>query len=70
MENIPIELQMHGLMQGANLPLQQVRDEICPECPYKTDFCEFMMRIHIEVLEKEGTTFVCKGMRHWVTESN
>jgi len=70
MENIPAELQMLGLTQGANLPLKQVKDELCPECPFKTPFCEFMMRIHIDELANEGLTFVCKGMRHWVTKSN
>lgn len=70
MENIPEELQMSGLIQGANLPLEQVERELCPECPFKTPICEFMLRIHIDELAKKGITFVCKGMRHWVTKSN
>ena len=68
MKNIPVELQILGLTQGANLPLEKVKGEICPECTYKTPFCEFMLRIHTG--ELAGLTFVCKGMRHWVAKSN
>jgi len=70
MKNIPVELQILGLTQGANLPLERVRNELCPECPFKTPFCEFMLRIHMDELESKGITFVCKGMRHWTTKSN
>jgi hypothetical protein len=69
MENIPIELQIHGLMQGADIPLQKVKEEICPECPYRIPICDFLLKIHEEMVNK-GARFVCKGMRYWVTKSN
>jgi hypothetical protein len=68
-EKEEIELQIKGLMQGANIPLKQVKDEICPKCPYKTPMCPFLMKIHEDAVNT-GARFVCKGMRHWVTESN
>ena len=72
MENIPAELQMLGLTQGANLPLEKVENEICPECPFKTPFCEFYLQMwkHLNELAGEVVSFVCKGMRYWVTRSN
>ena len=70
MENLPENLQIRGLMQGSSLPLKQVKEDICPECPYKTAFCEFMMKLHMDGLADKGLRFVCQGMRHWVTKNN
>jgi hypothetical protein len=70
MENKPLDLEIVGLMQGKNMPLEQVQKEICPECAYKTPICKSMMKWHIDELSSRGCTFVCKGMRHWTTESN
>lgn len=62
-----LELTMKGLMQGINIPLEQVRTEICPYCGYKTPICALMIDLHTK---DERCRFVCKGMRHWVTENN
>jgi hypothetical protein len=59
-----------GTNAGQCLPLKQVKEERCPECPYKTAFCEFMMRIHMDGLADKGFRFVCQGMRHWITKNN
>jgi hypothetical protein len=41
--------------------------EISPECPFKTGYCEFRMKLSLADPE---LAFVCKGMRAWVTKSN
>jgi len=62
------EVEMKGLTLGAELPAQKVYEEICPECPFKTSYCEWMLE---EVLlDKPDLAFVCKGMRAWVRRSN
>ena len=66
-KGLPLELQ--GLMLGANLSLEEVKEKICPECEFHTSFCDFMLAIHLSHVEN-GLSFVCKGMRHWATKSN
>jgi len=61
------EVEMKGLTLGAELPAQKVSEEVCPECPFKTSYCEFRMKLW---LDKPNLAFVCKGMRAWVTKSN
>jgi len=62
------EVEMKGLTLGAELPAQKVYAEICPECPFKTGFCVFIMSLWLEKPDTSG--FVCKGMRAWVSRSN
>ena len=67
-EQMRLNLDMQGLMLGAGLTREKVKAEICPECPFKTSYCEWMLE---EVLlDKPNLAFVCKGMRAWVTKSN
>jgi len=61
------EAEMKGLLLGMELPAQKVYEEICPECPFKTGFCEWKMKL---TLANPELLFVCKGMRAWVTRSN
>ena len=61
------EVEMKGLTLGAELPAQKVYEEICPECPFKTGYCEFRMKLP---LAKPELAFVCPGMRAWVSRSN
>jgi hypothetical protein len=61
------ELEMKRLLLGAGLPARKVYEEICPECPFKTGFCEWRMKL---TLADPEFRFVCKGMRAWVTKSN
>lgn len=61
------DLIFKSLTQGINIPLETVQKEICPECHYKSGMCTFMLALH---QGKEDIKFVCKGMRHWVTENN
>jgi hypothetical protein len=65
-EEKEVELIIKGLTQGANIPLEQVLKEICPECSYRTVFCQSM----IKLAEDVGGRCVCKGMRHWVKNTN
>ena len=60
-------LEMKGLTLGTEWPAQKVYEEICPECPFKTSYCEFRMKLW---LDKPDLAFVCKGMGAWVTKSN
>ena len=61
------EVEMKGLTLGAELPPQKVHDEICPECPFKTAYCEFRMSLSVAHPE---LVFVCPGMRAYVRRSN
>jgi RNA polymerase subunit RPABC4/transcription elongation factor Spt4 len=61
------EVEMKGLLLGAELSAQKVHEEICPVCPFKTGFCEWRMKL---ALVDPELRFVCKGMRAWVTKSN
>lgn len=61
------ELEMKGLTLGAELPTQKVHDEICPECPFKTAYCEFRMSLSVAHPELR---FVCPGMRAWIRKNN
>ncbi len=61
------EVKMKGLTLGTEWPAQKVYEEICPECPFKTSYCEFRMKLW---LDKPDLAFVCPGMRAWVTKSN
>jgi len=58
---------MKGLTLGAELGPEVVSREICPQCPFKTSYCEFRMKLS---LAKPELVFICKGMRAWVTRSN
>jgi len=56
-----LDLDVQGLMLGAGLTVEKVKAEICPGCPFKTPFCQWL-------LEKVWTpdsdvSFICKGMR-------
>ncbi len=62
------EVEMKGLTLGVELGPERVSREICPECPYKTEFCLWLMALSAEHPGTSG--FVCKGMRAWVTKSN
>ncbi len=62
------EVEMKGLLIGIHLTREKVIAEICPECTFKTPFCQWMLE---EVLlDKPDLAFVCKGMRAWVRRSN
>lgn len=67
-EQMRLPLDVQGLLIGADLTREKVIAEICPECPFKTPFCQWMLE---KVwLPGEKARFVCKGMRAWVTKSN
>ena len=66
-EGVIREVEMKGLTLGTELPAQRVYEEICPECPFKTSYCEFRMSLSLAHPE---LVFVCPGMRAWVTKSN
>jgi len=61
------EVEMKGLTLGMEWPAQKVYEEICPECPLKTSYCEFRMSLS---LANPELRFVCPGMREWVRRSN
>lgn len=61
------EVNLKGLMLGVELRPEVVSQEIYPQCPFKTSFCVFRMKLW---LDKPDLAFVCKGMRAWVTKSN
>ncbi len=62
------EVEMKGLLLGLGLTVEKVKGEICPECPFKTPFCQWLQE---KVwLPDSGVSFVCPGMRVWVTKSN
>jgi len=61
------EVEMKGLTLGAELGPEVVSKEICPECPFKTTYCEFRMSLSLAHPELR---FVCRGMRVWVRRSN
>ena len=61
------EVEMKGLTLGAELGPEMVSREICPECPFKTGYCEFRMKLS---LAQPELRFVCSGMRAWVNRSN
>ncbi len=61
------EVEMKGLTLGVDLPAQKVYEEICPECPFKTGFCEWRMKL---TLAHPELHFVCPGMRAWVSKGN
>ena len=62
------EVEMKGLLIGADLTKEKVIAEICPECPFKTPFCQWLLEN--VWLPDEKARFVCKGMRAWVNRSN
>lgn len=62
------EVEMKGLTLGVELGPEVVKREICPECPFKTAFCLWLMALWAEHPGTSG--FVCKGMRAWVRRSN
>ena len=67
-EQMRLDLAMQGLLLGAGLSVEKVKAEICPSCPFKTPICQWLQE---KVwLAGSDTSFVCKGMRAWVTKSN
>ena len=61
------EVEIKGLTLGAKLGPERVSREVCPECPFKTSYCEFRMKLW---LDEPNLAFVCKGMRAWFRRSN
>ncbi len=61
------EVEVKGLTLGVELGPERVSREVCPECPFKTSYCEFRMKLW---LDRPNLAFVCSGMRAWVTKSN
>ena len=61
------EVEMKGLTLGVELGPEVVSREICPECPFKTSYCEFRMKLWLDKLD---LAFVCKGTRAWATKGN
>ena len=67
-EQMRLDLDVQGLMLGLGLTREKVIAEICPDCPFKTPICQWMLE---KVwLPSSDVAFVCKGMRAWVTKSN
>lgn len=65
-QGLPLDVQ--GLIIGADLPVEKVKAEICPECPFKTPLCQWLQK---EVwLPDSRVGVVCPGIRAWVTKSN
>jgi hypothetical protein len=64
-----VNMILKGLMQGADIPLTKVKEEICPDCEFHNGMCDHMMKLHLSNPES-GISFVCKGMRHWITKTN
>ncbi len=62
------EGEMKGLTLGAGLGPEVTSREICPQCPFKTGFCTFLISLWLEHPDTLG--FVCRGMRAWVTKGN
>jgi len=62
------EIEVKGLTLGVELGTEVTSQEICPQCPFKTDFCTFLISLWLEHPDTSG--FVCKGMRAWVRRSN
>jgi hypothetical protein len=61
------EVEMQGLTLGVELGPEVVSREICPECPFRTGYCKFRMKLS---LANPELVFVCKGMKAWVRQSN
>lgn len=61
------KVEMRGLTLGVELGPEGVSRDICPECPFKTSYCEFRMKLR---LEKPDLAFVCPGMRAWIIQGN
>ena len=67
-EQMRLPLDVQGLLIGIDLTREKVIAEICPECPFKQPFCQWMLE---KVwLPGEGVRFICPGMREWVRKSN
>lgn len=66
-ENLDIELELRRLMLGGNIPAAKTRSLICPDCPFKTSFCEWRMSL---VENNDDTRMSCKGTRAWITQRN
>ena len=66
-DNFTLDIELKRLMQGAEIPIDKVYQEICPGCAFKTGFCEIRMAISLENAE---IGFVCRGMRAYVAKSN
>jgi len=59
-EQMRLLLDVQGLLIGADLTREKVIAEICPGCPFKADFCQWLLE---KVwLPDEKARFVCKGM--------
>lgn len=62
------QVVMKGLTLGVELGPERVSREICPQCPFSTAFCLWLLELWAKHPDTSG--FVCKGMRAWVTKSN
>ncbi len=60
-------IEMKRLLLVAELPIQRVHEEICPECSFKTSYCEWRIKL---TLADPRLVFVCRGMRAWVDKQN
>lgn len=38
---------------------QDVKNDLCPECPFKTGFCQWLLSIESEIPDSRS---ICKGM--------
>ena len=62
------EVEIKGLMLGIELGPEVVSREICPQCPFKTEFCQWLLE---NVWLPGGEVrFACPGVRAWVRMSN
>ena len=42
-QGLPLDVQ--GLIIGTDLTREKVIAEICPECPFKTPFCQWLLGV-------------------------
>ena len=62
-----LDLDVQGLLIGANLTREKVIAEICPSCPFQTPICQWLLE---KVwLPDEKARFACPGMRAWIIQS-
>lgn len=67
-EEFSVMLEMKRLLSGLKgLSHEKVKAEICPQCPFRSGICDFMMEL---ALNDVNIRFACRGMRAWVTGSN
>lgn len=67
MEEFQDRIEMNGLMLGANLTAEKVKEEVCPQCSFQQPICKWRLNLW---LADSNTTFVCPGMRVWIAQNN